>query len=287
MGMCSSAEVCAQETQAAVIEKQIQLDKIQEQRTVKLILLGAGECGKSTILKQMQILHANGFTSAELLDKKYVVYSNTVKSQKCCKWARGGRGSGEDAKLIVYTVANGYDVERYTDMLYFGRPIKALWEDAGVQSVYARRNEFQLNDSAAYFFENIDRTSKADYVPNMQDVLQMRIQTLGVTETRFTISGTLFRVFDVGGQRSERRKWIHCFDNVNAIIFIIAINEFDQVLMEDSKTNRLQEAMSLYSTILTTPWFARASIILFLNKIDLFTQKLQAGKNIRSFFHNY
>jgi hypothetical protein len=45
-----------------------------------------------------------------------------------------------------------------------------------------------------------------------------------------------FRIFDVGGQRSERKKWIHCFEDVHAIIFIIAISEFDQVLLEDDTT---------------------------------------------------
>jgi len=38
---------------------------------------------------------------------------------------------------------------------------------------------------------------------------------------------------DVGGQRSERRKWIHCFDKVQAIIFLVAVSEYDQVLAED------------------------------------------------------
>lgn len=50
------------------------------------------------------------------------------------------------------------------------------------------------------------------------------------------LSQLTFRVFDVGGQRSERRKWIHCFDNVESIIFITAISEYDQVLFEDETT---------------------------------------------------
>lgn len=37
---------------------------------------------------------------------------------------------------------------------------------------------------------------------------------------------------DVGGQRSERRKWIHCFENVTSIIFLVALSEYDQVLVE-------------------------------------------------------
>jgi len=44
------------------------------------------------------------------------------------------------------------------------------------------------------------------------------------------------RLFDVGGQRSERKKWIHCFEDVTAIIFCVAMSEYDQVLHEDETT---------------------------------------------------
>lgn len=41
-----------------------------------------------------------------------------------------------------------------------------------------------------------------------------------------------YRMVDVGGQRSERRKWIHCFENVTSIIFLVALSEYDQILFE-------------------------------------------------------
>lgn len=53
-----------------------------------------------------------------------------------------------------------------------------------------------------------------------------------------------FRVFDVGGQRSERKKWIHCFEDVNSIIFIAALSEYDEVLFEDETTVRLNKRLS-------------------------------------------
>lgn len=45
-------------------------------------------------------------------------------------------------------------------------------------------------------------------------------------------------MFDVGGQRSERKKWIHCFENVTSIIFCVALSEYDQVLLEESSQVR-------------------------------------------------
>jgi guanine nucleotide-binding protein G(i) subunit alpha len=78
----------------------------------------------------------------------------------------------------------------------------------------------------------------------------------------------------VGGQRSERKKWIHCFENVTAIVFLVAISEYDQKLYEDESVNRMQEALTLFDSICNSRWFVRTSIILFLNKIDLFAEKL-------------
>ncbi|VDL63606.1 unnamed protein product [Nippostrongylus brasiliensis] len=95
-----------------------------------------------------------------------------------------------------------------------------------------------------------------------------------------------FRVFDVGGQRSERKKWIHCFEDVNAIIFIAAISEYDQVLFEDETTNRMVESMRLFESICNSRWFINTSMILFLNKKDLFAEKIQRT-NITIAFPDY
>ncbi len=73
------------------------------------------------------------------------------------------------------------------------------------------------------YFDNIDRIAQPDYMPNDQDVLRSRVKTTGITETTFIIGDLTYRMFDVGGQRSERKKWIHCFENVTTILFLVAI----------------------------------------------------------------
>lgn len=74
-------------------------------------------------------------------------------------------------------------------------------------------------------------------------------------------------MFDVGGQRSERKKWIHCFENVTSIIFCVAISEYDQVLLEETTQNRMDESLILFESVVNSRWFVRTSIILFLNKV--------------------
>ncbi|KAJ9601132.1 hypothetical protein L9F63_000711, partial [Diploptera punctata] len=85
---------------------------------------------------------------------------------------------------------------------------------------------------------------------------------------------TFMRMVDVGGQRSERRKWIHCFENVTSIIFLVALSEYDQILFESENENRMEESKALFKTIITYPWFQHSSVILFLNKKDLLEEKI-------------
>ena len=91
---------------------------------------------------------------------------------------------------------------------------------------------------------------------------------------RYRIDGIDFEMYDVGGQRSERRKWIDCFDSVDAVIFVAALSEYDQTLVEAKRTNRMVEALELFRSISNNSAFADTSIMLFLNKKDLFAEKL-------------
>jgi len=88
------------------------------------------------------------------------------------------------------------------------------------------------------------------------------------------LKAILSTFFDVGGQRTERRRWAHLFQEVTAVLFVAAISEYDQVLMEDEEVNRVTEALSLFDEIVHSQWFVHSSIMLFLNKSDIFREKI-------------
>ena len=83
------------------------------------------------------------------------------------------------------------------------------------------------------FFKDVERLFQPNYVPTDQDILRARLRTTGISETIFDLGQLTYKMFDVGGQRSERKKWIHVFDNVQVVLFLAAISGYDQVLVED------------------------------------------------------
>ncbi|KAK5581590.1 hypothetical protein ACTA71_008904 [Dictyostelium dimigraforme] len=244
---------------------------------IKLLLLGAGESGKSTIAKQMKIIHLNGFNDEEKSSYKTIIYNNTVGSMRVLVNAAEELkiGISENNKEAASRISNDLG-DHFNGVLTaeLAQDIKALWADPGIQNTFQRSSEFQLNDSAAYYFDSIDRISQPSYLPSENDVLRSRTKTTGIIETVFEIQNSTFRMVDVGGQRSERKKWMHCFQEVTAVIFCVALSEYDLKLYEDDTTNRMQESLKLFKEICNTKWFANTAMILFLNKRDIFSEKI-------------
>jgi hypothetical protein len=166
--------------------------------------------------------------------------------------------------------------------------IKSLWANKQLlDDVYERDGELQLNDSAEFYFNKLDVIGAADYLPDTDDILRSRVRTTGIVQSDFQIKSLQFQMFDVGGQRNERRKWIHCCESVTAVIFIVGVSEYDQKLYEDETQNRMLEALDLFNEICNSRWFENTSIILFLNKKDLLEEKLKKGVDMKCCFPNY
>ena len=102
------------------------------------------------------------------------------------------------------------------------------------------------------YYANIDRLFSRDYIPNDQDVLRSRLRTTGITETLFELGQLNYHMFDVGGQRSERKKWIHCFEGVHCLMFVAALSGYDQCLVEDKTAVRGSLSFLTFSFSYTT-----------------------------------
>lgn len=277
MACCRSEEYKEQNRINKEIEKQLKRDKKDARRELKLLLLGTGESGKSTFIKQMRIIHGSGYSDDERRSLIKLVYQNiyvamytlirAMEHLKINYEIQGNKAYAEATREIDYETVTTLDPAHVV-------VVKSLWNDPGIKECYDRRREFQLTDSAKYYLDNIDRIAPPDYLPTLQDILRLRVPTTGIIEYPFDLDSIIFRMVDVGGQRSERRKWIHCFESVTSIMFLVALSEYDQVLVESDNENRMEESKALFRTIITYPWFQESSVILFLNKKDLLEEKI-------------
>ena len=133
----------------------------------------------------------------------------------------------------------------------FSRVYCIMYFVSNAQAAHGRRAEYKLNDSAEYFFARLDAICAAEYCPSQQDIVQARRldRKLGIIETSFLMEGNTFKMYDVSGQRSERKKWIHCFEDVRAVLFVADISCYDQKLFEDESQNCMVEALSFFEEI--------------------------------------
>jgi len=269
-------------------------DKKKKHRNITVLLLGAGESGKSTIFKQMKIIHHMGFTKEEQLSFKPIIYSNILRNMKALVTASLNMGITIE-KSENREKAHKIDSIKSNDLLNIesvwskklGHEIRELWLDDGLQKTYEERHNFQLDDTAKYYFDDLERLLVDDYVPTVPDILRSRVKTGGsVSETTFDLAGNTVKLIDVGGQRSERKKWIHCFEGVNAIIFVTSLSEYNQKCYEDDETNRMKESLLVFDEIVNSRWFVSTPIILFLNKEDIFKEKIKVH-DLKVCFSNY
>ncbi|KAJ3265871.1 Guanine nucleotide-binding protein G(t) subunit alpha-3 [Chytriomyces hyalinus] len=339
------------------IEKQISKDRKELQKQVKLLLLGAGETGKSTILKQFRLIYGSGFaqeksqfrcpivfgisasakTLVKAMSQLHIPYgfdpssiitahlpeldpiqsissSDTADTQVSDHMVHQKCYRDEIAKHVadLYVTLGPFlpssnaklpsaveTIKSFDTTLGFRHyasltdeaadAVKLLWADTGVQYCWTRRSEFHITDTAAYFMNDVARFCDEEFEVTDQDILNTRIITMNVTETRFQVESLIFRVFDVGGQRGERRKWAQYFEDVSALIYVAALGQFDQMCVEDDSMNRattVMESINLFASISSNPIFKQTPIILFMNKTDVFEEKL-ASRNVSEFFPDF
>jgi hypothetical protein len=97
----------------------------------------------------------------------------------------------------------------------------------------------QVIDTAPSYFVRVVEMAQPSYTPTENDILWSRVRTTGIVEEKFVLGPNTVVMFDVGGQRNERKKWIHCFDEVDSVLFVAALSTYDQMLFEDESTNRM------------------------------------------------
>ncbi|KAK0432919.1 heterotrimeric G protein alpha subunit 4 [Armillaria borealis] len=270
-------------------EKQLKEAKAKMATQVKVLLLGSGDSGKSTVLKQMRLIHKVPFSPQEIESYRQLAFDNLTGGLKCILDAMEDMGlkvSEDNSGCIDVIDSARYLKDGEPFPMEYLEPLKVLWHDPGIRTAWERGNEAALPENLEYFFSDLDRLFDPQYQPTEQDIVHCRFRTIGITETVFFLRERELTMVDVGGQKSERRKWIHCFQDVASILFLVSLSGYDQCLVEDKDANQMQDAMGIWDSICHSQWFKYTSIILFLNKNDLFEKKIPHS-NIKNFFPDF
>ncbi|KAF8512665.1 guanine nucleotide binding protein, alpha subunit [Hysterangium stoloniferum] len=169
--------------------------------------------------------------------------------------------------------------------------IRSLWQGPDVRSLIKQR-KLRIEDLPGFFLDDLDRIASDNYVPSDDDVLRARLKTVGVSEYKFTretpnMVGSDWRIYDVGGSRTQRAAWAPYFQDVDAVIFLAPISCFDQVLVEDPSVNRLEDTVILWKQLCSNTLLKKCNLILFMNKTDLMAKKLQAGVRLSRYIPSF
>jgi len=261
--------------QNELMNEMLDEEKNRDMLNFKVLCLGSGEAGKSTLVKQLIFVHRKKLPDDERKQYIRILHNNTIQCmQSFIRAAEAYEYAFSPEENVSAAVINAHDArnEMTPQMV---DDIVRLWRSQAIAKAYERRSEFWHLEASDYYFENCHRFVEIDFTPTDEDIVMCRKRTTGVVVTEFGYGGINWSVVDVGGQRSERRKWLHCFDNVKAVIWLVSLADYNNVLFEDKTVNRMHESLELFESTMRQDVFRDVPIFLFFNKKDLFEEMIK------------
>jgi len=258
-------------------------------KTQKILFLGTGGCGKSTLFRQLRRKYGKGFTNKQRTDAIRGISGFVIETMQNILT---DHESDEEKAALLNTLPHEEAV-RAAQYVIAADPsktslqtkqmteaIRTLWAVDAIKTRFHETAKVRINTACEHFFDSLDRISDPDYVPTDTDILMQRRPTTGLIEETIDLDAadkkTRFMMVDVGGQRNERKKWIHQFENVAAVVYVVSLSSFDEPLYEDETANSMQDALSCFRDTMTSDsvWFKQSALFLVFNKMDLFREKI-------------
>ena len=251
-----------------------------------LLLCGTGESGKTTFTRQLRLRFWDGFTNEERLNFVNTIRGNLIEAmQTLIIWLERHNLEVDDENLANY-------VEEVLEM----DPLEAefndevadmltqLWEDPSIEEAFQHRNETIIPDHMDYFYGKINEIAQDDYTPTDEDILKARIRTIGIDQVTFNCDGAYIRIYDVGGQKSERAKWEKCMKETEGVIYCVSFADFDKPMFEEQGTVRIKDALMIFEQLTHKEKFGNSPFFLLCNKFDAFSERI---KNTNCFVEAY
>ena len=233
MGACC----CNCNTENRHISTYMSKEKDVDGNTMKMLLLGPGSTGKTTLFKSLQMYHNGGQVSDEvrrdhidlirynvldgiatLIRESDTLYKQDNLVYGDCRLLKTKEIEPQINVINRRTNPDIFDSGEFSDseLNELCECIACIWKLPCIQATYKHRfNNFAISDNLEHFFNKLSTIFGPHFVPNEKDCLLNRIRTTGMIEYEYRLDRSpqnSFKILDVGGQRTERRKWLHYFD---------------------------------------------------------------------------
>ncbi|XP_063722973.1 guanine nucleotide-binding protein G(i) subunit alpha-1-like [Symsagittifera roscoffensis] len=284
------------------IDRGIKDQEERMRRTISILLLGTAECGKSTVLKQMERKYNRAAFEEQRKICAKVAKLNLIMATWQLLDARDAFGYSSDdpalenrfrdkteflspSRCNVHTPPRSEDEDKAAELYpRIAQEIKTIWQNASIVATLDRKSEFYMLDSAQYFMSRIDDVKSPNYNPTDEDVLKARKQTSGIVDVKIDAKlardKVIFQITDVGGQRYERKYWSRVMSGVEttSILYIFSLSDYNLDVLEmlpERKRNRMIENTQVFNSVINKDEFRNKNVIVFLNKTDIFIEKLK------------
>ncbi|KAJ7442740.1 guanine nucleotide binding protein, alpha subunit [Mycena galericulata] len=266
--------------QSDAIDRQLVEDSELSKKERKILLLDSRESGKSAIVNWMKM--NQGLDARELTDYRKIIYKNVLDAAAMLAGVVRSVGVGgleEHERAHAELLFATFPAAGAINAMLSPALADAIWHVAHMPAVERLLNErpadfYPMDTSSPRF------TASQRRRPSEADILHACTSTsadsTAMIETRLRTGNLSLHIIDISGpsQHATRRKWMHYFEGVTSIIFCAALSEYDQGVLDGRGTTRLRESISLFESVVNSRWFLRTSVVLFLDKLDVFERKL-------------
>ncbi|KAF8468027.1 G-protein alpha subunit-domain-containing protein [Gautieria morchelliformis] len=237
-----------------------------------VLLLGAGGTGKSTLIKQMGTTlqgfpcYNPGLYKDIIKHNVYAIVENILRfTQAGCVTESDMPWNSPDHKP---------DYARLKELC--GR-LRADWDRPEIRKALrgAVSPTKVTPDEAGYFLDAADRIFAADYVPTPEDVVRSRVRTTGIPIDNLVETSVSWRFIDTGGEMNQRHHWRGSFKNLSAIVFVVALPDFNRVMSEEPRLNAMHESLYLFYAMMRSGFFEDTLLVLLFTKGDVLEEVLE------------
>lgn len=250
----------------------------EEDRTTKVLLLGASGGGKSTLLRAMQIFTEAQEPRGDESRLRALVWHNALESVATILREAERLGMTEFTPGARELLSPCSDCERdpawnLRHAVEVSRTILHLRSNIAFREAVKRRTTDHFHDNSQYYIDNIGRlVEQAAHgsMPTNGDLLRTQVTTTGIHQSVLSYNGTRFCVYDCGGVRAERKKWVRAFEGgVSAIIYPVDTTGYRRSLREAEGNDRMIDQFLLFQALVDSGRFAQSNFIIVFTKIDL------------------